>query len=53
MTRPRPEPVQIVKERRDAALAALAGAVPYSAFLGTVKVQNDFEIYINLLVTSN
>ena len=30
----RPEPVQIVKERRDAALAALAGGVPYITFLG-------------------
>lgn len=25
------------------------GIEPYSAFLGTVKVQNDFEIYLNLL----
>ncbi|MEH6644691.1 PaaI family thioesterase [Sulfitobacter sp.] len=30
----RPEPVQVVKQRRDAALAALAGAVPYIRFLG-------------------
>ena len=29
-----PEPVQVVKERRDRALAALAGAVPYVGFLG-------------------
>lgn len=34
MTRPKPEPVQIVKERRDAALAALVARVPYSAFMG-------------------
>lgn len=34
MSRPRPEPVQIVKQRRDAALNALASAVPYAAFLG-------------------
>ncbi len=30
----RPEPVQIVKERRDRALAALAGSIPYANFLG-------------------
>ncbi|SFK04535.1 PaaI family thioesterase [Celeribacter neptunius] len=34
MNRPQPEPVQIVKERRDAALAALVARVPYSAFMG-------------------
>lgn len=36
MKRPtkRPEPVQLVKERRDAALAALVGSVPYATFLG-------------------
>ncbi len=33
-TRPRPEPVQVVKQRRDAALHALASAVPYIRFLG-------------------
>lgn len=32
--RPPPEPVQVVKERRDAALAALVGRVPYIGFLG-------------------
>lgn len=30
----RPEPVQVVKERRDAALARLVEAVPYARFLG-------------------
>ncbi|MAM60713.1 PaaI family thioesterase [Maritimibacter sp. UBA3975] len=30
----RPEPVQVVKERRDAALAALVDRVPYIGFLG-------------------
>lgn len=29
-----PEPIQVVKERRDQTLAALTGAVPYSQFLG-------------------
>jgi acyl-coenzyme A thioesterase PaaI-like protein len=32
--RARPEPVQVIKERRDAALAALVGGVPYIRFLG-------------------
>lgn len=30
----RPEPVQVVKSRRDGALAALVGSVPYIQFLG-------------------
>ena len=30
----RPEPVQVIKERRDGALAALTGSIPYAAFLG-------------------
>ncbi|MEN8739376.1 MAG: PaaI family thioesterase [Phaeobacter gallaeciensis] len=34
MNRSRPEPVQVVKQRRDAALAALVEAVPYIRFLG-------------------
>ena len=34
MTRARPEPVQVVKQRRDAALKALVHGVPYIQFLG-------------------
>lgn len=34
MARPRPEPVQVVKQRRDAALKALVGGVPYITYLG-------------------
>lgn len=34
MTRPKPEPVQIVKQRRDAALKALVDGIPYIRFLG-------------------
>lgn len=30
----RPEPVQVVKERRDRALSALFGGIPYAKFLG-------------------
>jgi len=32
--RQKPEPVQVIKQRRDGALARLAGAVPYITFLG-------------------
>ncbi|MDT8328101.1 MAG: PaaI family thioesterase, partial [Roseovarius sp.] len=34
MARSRPEPVQVVKQRRDAALNALVQGVPYIRFLG-------------------
>ncbi|MFC4671260.1 PaaI family thioesterase [Seohaeicola nanhaiensis] len=34
MARPPPEPVQVVKQRRDAALKALVDGVPYAQFLG-------------------
>lgn len=34
MKRPKPEPVQVVKERRDRALSALVHGVPYIQFLG-------------------
>lgn len=34
MTRQKPEPVQVVKQRRDAALSALVSGVPYIRFLG-------------------
>jgi len=34
MARPRPEPVQVVKQRRDAALRALVRAFLISAFSG-------------------
>jgi len=34
MARPRPDPVQVVKQRRDAALAALVGRVPFIRSLG-------------------
>jgi len=34
MARPRPEPVQVVKQRRDAALSAMVHNVPFIRFLG-------------------
>ncbi|MFP4274159.1 MAG: PaaI family thioesterase [Paracoccaceae bacterium] len=34
MNRARPEPVQVIKQRRDAALAALVHGVPYIQYLG-------------------
>ncbi|GGL66616.1 PaaI family thioesterase [Wenxinia marina] len=40
--RQRPEPVQVVKGRRDRALAGLVGSIPYAAFLGiTVDRRGD------------
>ena len=36
MSRPRPEPVQVVKQRRDAALNGLVHGIPYIQFLGIV-----------------
>ena len=33
-TRPAPEPVQVVKQRRDRALQALVSGIPYVQFLG-------------------
>ena len=42
MSRPRPEPMQVVKERRDAALSALVEGVPFMGFLGvTVDRRGD------------
>jgi len=34
MSRPKPEPVQVVKQRRDTALKTLVGGIPYVRFLG-------------------
>lgn len=34
MTRPAPEPVAVIKERREAVLKSLVGGVPYIGFLG-------------------
>lgn len=34
MSRARPEPVQVIKQRRDAVLKALVGQVPYFQFMG-------------------
>ena len=34
MAAKRPEPVQVIKQRRDAALAALLASIPYIQFLG-------------------
>ena len=34
MSRARPEPVQIIKQRRDGALRALVASIPYAQFLG-------------------
>jgi acyl-coenzyme A thioesterase PaaI-like protein len=34
--RGKPEPVQVIKQRRDAALRALVGGVPYIGYLGVI-----------------
>ncbi|GAB4383689.1 PaaI family thioesterase [Albidovulum sp.] len=47
-SRPRPEPVQLVKERRDAALRALVAGVPYIGFLGIVFERRGDELTATL-----
>jgi len=42
--RAKPEPVQVVKERRDAALRALVEGVPYIQFLGIVFERHGDEL---------
>ena len=44
MTRKRPEPVQVVKERRDAALRALAAGIPYVRFLNITFERHGNEL---------
>ena len=44
MTRPAPEPVQVIKERRERALARLVGQVPYIAHLGIVFERKGDEL---------
>ncbi len=44
MSRPPPEPVQVIKQRRDGALAALVGNVPYIAFMGIVFERRGDEL---------
>lgn len=42
--RQRPEPVQVIKQRRDAALKALVSGVPYIQFLGIVFERHGDEL---------
>ena len=44
MSRARPEPVQVVKQRRDAALRALVDGVPYIRFLGIAFERHGDEL---------
>lgn len=44
MNRPAPEPIQVVKQRRDAALQALVGGVPYIRFLGILFERRGDEL---------
>lgn len=42
--RPRPEPVEVIKQRRDTTLAALVDSVPYIKFLGISVVRHGDEL---------
>ena len=44
MSRPAPEPVQVIKHRRDAALDALVGGIPYVRHLGIVFERRGDEL---------
>ncbi|WP_147127430.1 PaaI family thioesterase [Shimia ponticola] len=44
MARQRPEPVQVVKTRRDGVLAALTGSIPYAQFLGVTFERRGDEL---------
>jgi acyl-coenzyme A thioesterase PaaI-like protein len=44
MARSRPEPLQVVKQRRDAALKALVDGVPYIGFLGVAFERRGDEL---------
>ncbi|MGR3343651.1 MAG: PaaI family thioesterase [Paracoccaceae bacterium] len=48
MSRARPEPVQVIKQRRDAALSALVGGVPYIQFLGIEFTRRGDELTATL-----
>ena len=48
MSRARPEPMQVVKERRDAALAALAQVSPYAQWLGVQLERHGNELTATL-----
>ena len=48
MNRPPPEPVQVVKQRRDAALARMAGAIPYVRYLGVAFERRGDELTAQL-----
>ncbi|MEO1000066.1 MAG: PaaI family thioesterase [Pseudomonadota bacterium] len=48
MTRPKPEPVQVVKQRRDAALDRLVAGIPYAAYLGVGFARRGDELTASL-----
>ncbi|PCJ76300.1 MAG: thioesterase [Rhodobacteraceae bacterium] len=48
MSRPKPEPVQVIKQRRDDALQKLAGGVPYIQHLGVNFDRRGDELTANL-----
>jgi len=48
MSRPAPEPVQVIKQRRDAALKTLASGVPFVRFLGMEFTRRGDELTATL-----
>ncbi|MXU65390.1 PaaI family thioesterase [Oceanomicrobium pacificus] len=48
MSRTAPEPVQVIKQRRDAALSRLAGGVPYINHLGVIFERRGDELTAQL-----
>jgi acyl-coenzyme A thioesterase PaaI-like protein len=48
MARPQPEPMQVVKQRRDAALARMVAAVPYIRHLGVAFDRRGDELTAQL-----
>ena len=49
MKRPKPEPVQVVKQRRDAVLRAMVEGVPYIQFLGIEFERRGDELTLSLI----
>ncbi len=48
MARPKPEPVQVIKQRRDAALGKLVAGIPYLQYLGIAFERRGDELTAQL-----
>lgn len=53
MSRRRPEPIQVVKQRRDAALKALVASIPYAQFLDVSFDRRGDELTAQLNYSEN